>query len=98
MNAITKVSDITPDDLAEYLRIPDPDESDAQLLDNLLNVAKEFIKSYTGQTDLDGYSEFVICVFVLVQDMYDTRSLYVDKTNLNNVVENALNLHSVNYV
>ena len=96
MNAINKVSQITATDLAEYLRLPDPDSADTQLLENLLNVSKSFITDYTGQSDLDAYQNYVIVVFVLVQDMWDNRSLYVDKNNLNKVVETILNMYSVN--
>jgi len=33
---------------------------------------------------------------ILCQDMYDNRSMYVDKNNLNKVVETILGMHSVN--
>lgn len=96
MEEITKVSEITVNDLAEYLRIYELDENETTLLNNLLNVAKSFIKSYTGQDDLDKYQDFVIVTLVLVQDMYDNRTLYVDTKNLNTVVETILGMHSVN--
>lgn len=96
MKEITKVSEITVNDLAEYLRIYELDENEVALLNNLLNVAKSFIKSYTGQDDLDKYQDFVIVTLVLVQDMYDNRTLYVDTKNLNTVVETILGMHSVN--
>ena len=96
MNAITKVSDITYTDLAEYIRIPEVTTNDQTLLNNLLSVAKTFISKYTGQTDLDNFPDFVIVVFILVQDMYDNRTLYVDTTNMNKVVETILGMHSVN--
>ena len=96
MNSITKVSDITYQDLAEYIRIPEVTENDQVLLNNLLGVATTFIKNYTGQTDLDKFQEYVIVVFILVQDMWDNRTLYVDTTNMNKVVESILGLHSVN--
>lgn len=98
MNAITKVSQITAADVAEYLRLPDPTNGDLQTLTNLIAVSKAFIENYTGRTEaeLDDFQDFVIVVFVLVEDMWDTRSLYVDKTNLNKVVEGILGLHSVN--
>ena len=38
----------------------------------------------------------VYAVLVLVQDMWDTRTLYVDKGNVNRTVESILNLHSIN--
>ena len=96
MNSIAKVSDITASDLAEYIRLPDPDTNDNQLLENLLSVSKNFISQYTGQNDLDAFKDFVIAVFVLVQDMWDNRSLYVEKNNLNEVVSRILDMHAVN--
>lgn len=96
MNSISKVSDITYEDLAEYIRIPEVTESDQILLNNLLGVATTFIKNYTGQSDLDNFQEYVIVVFILVQDMWDNRTLYVDTTNVNKVVDSILGLHSIN--
>lgn len=95
MNNISKVSDITVADLAEYLRL-DEYASDSNTLSTLLTVAKDFVKKYTGQDDLDDFADFVIVVFILVQDMWDNRALYVDKTALNRTVETILGLHSVN--
>lgn len=96
MKEITKVSEINVNDLAEYLRIYELDENEVALLNNLLNIAKSYIKSYTGQDDLDKYQDFVIVTLVLVQDMYDNRTLYIDTNNLNTVVETILGMHSVN--
>jgi len=42
------------------------------------------------------YDDLVIAVYVLVQDMFDNRTLYVDKTNMNKVVEAILGMHKVN--
>lgn len=98
MKEITKVSEITTNDLADYLRIYELDEDETNTLNNLLNVATSYIMSYTGHTkeELDNYNDFVIAVFVLVQDMYDNRTLYVDTTNINKVVDTILSMHSVN--
>ena len=96
MNNITKVSDITYQDLAEYCRIDELSQDDINTLNNLIDVAKSFIRSYTGQDDLDLYNDFVIVVFILVQDMWDNRTMYVDKTNLNKVVDTILGMHAVN--
>ena len=98
MNDIQKVSDITYEDIAEYIRLPEVTASDQTLLNSLIEIAKEFISKYTGQSDLDDFPDFVIVVFILCQDMYDTRSLYVDKTNINKVVDTILGLHSVNLI
>lgn len=98
MNNISKVSEITYADLAAYMRLIEVDQNDQNTLNTLLTVSKNFIMQYTGRTEaeLDDYQDFVIVVFVLVQDMWDNRTLYVDKTNLNFVVESILGLHSVN--
>lgn len=98
MTDLSKVSEITPSDVAEYLRLDELTEDDTNTLSTLIAVSKEYIKSYTGRTteELDNYKDFVIVVFVLCQDMWDNRTLYVDKSNVNRVVESILGLHSVN--
>ena len=95
---IKKVSEISTNHLAEYLRLEEPFDIEENTLSTLLEVAKNYIKSYTGQEDLDIYSDFIIVVYVLVQDMYDNRTLYVEKGNVNKVIENVLDLHSVNLI
>lgn len=96
MNEITKVSEITYTDLADYIRLGEPTESEINTLKNLLEIAKAYIKKYTGVVDLDSNADFVIAVFVLVQDMWDNRTLYVDNSNINHVVDSLLSLHAVN--
>lgn len=98
MNVIQKVSDITTTDLAEYLRLDEVTNDDTNLLTTYLSIAKTFVTDYTGRpmVEIDTFEDCVIVIFVLVQDMWDTRALYVDKTNLNRVVETILGMHSVN--
>lgn len=98
MNAIQKVSDITYSDIADYIRLSEITTDDQNTLEALLTVAKNFIANYTGQAleDLDNFPDFVIVVLILCQDMYDNRALYVDKSNLNKVVDTILGMHSIN--
>ena len=98
MNNINKVSEITSSDVAEYIRLIEVSEDDTNTLNNLIGISKTFIEKYTGHTEeeLDNYQDFIIVVLVLCQDMWDNRTLYVDKTNLNKVVETILGMHSVN--
>lgn len=98
MNNITKVSDITYEDVADYIRLSEVTQNEQNTLNTLINVSKTFISKYTGQTieDLDNFQDFVIVVLILCQDMYDNRTLYVDNSNLNKVVETILGMHSVN--
>ena len=95
---ITKVSDITVTDVTDYIRITEVTAEDIALLTTALNVAKEFVKSYTGLDDegMDAHEDLVIVIYVLCSSMYDNRAYYVDKSNLNKVVESILNLHSTN--
>ena len=93
-----KVSSITYNDIANYIRLTEVSQEEQSLLTNLIGIAKAFIKDNTGVEDLDEFDDFVIVVFILCQDMYDTRSLYVDKSDLNKVVETILGMHSINNV
>ena len=92
------VSKITIDDIANYIRLSELSEEDKKLLTNLKQIAIDFIKSYTGLSadKLDLHNDFVIVVYILCQDMWDNRTLYIEKGNLNKVVETILGMHCVN--
>lgn len=98
MNNITKVSDITYTDIADYCRIGETDADTVNTLKTLLTVSKAYITQYTGKTlaELDDLQDVIICVLILCQDMWDNRTLYVDKSNANKVVESILSLHAEN--
>ena len=99
MNAIEKISDITAQDVADYLRIAELTTDDENFITSCIDVATDYILKYTGIADkatLDDYNDIVIVVFVLCQDMYDNRTNYVDSNNVNKVVENILGLHQRN--
>lgn len=99
MAAIEKVSDITAQSVADYLRIAELTIEDTDFITSCIGVATDYILKYTGIEDaatLDNYKDMVIVVFVLCQDMYDNRALYVDNSNVNKVVENILGLHQRN--
>jgi len=95
---ITKVSNITTSDIQNYLRISELSEAEERYLETIKNVAIDFIKNNTGVDDetIDNYADFIIVVYVLCQDMYDTRSYYVDGNNVNKVVQTILDMHSRN--
>lgn len=99
---IEKVSDITSLEIANYLRLDNYDEDE---LDTYLNIAKNYISNYTGIPEtskvegsetLDTYSDFIIVVYILCQDMYDNRVMYVDGKNINKVVQTILDMHTRN--
>ena len=92
---VSKVSEITAQDVADYIRLDDYEESE---ISTYLNIAKSYISSYTGISvaNLDEYADFIIVVYVLCQDMYDNRTMYVDSGNLNKVVQTILGMHTMN--
>jgi hypothetical protein len=106
---VSKVSEITINDVANYLRLDDYEESD---IETYLNIAKNYISNYTGIPEanedeedydedvetLDSYADFVIVVYVLCQDMYDNRCMYVNSGNINKVVQTILDMHTKNYL
>ncbi|MCI8618325.1 MAG: phage gp6-like head-tail connector protein [Clostridia bacterium] len=105
MNEIKKVSEITENELANYLRISEVSEQEKTELKTYLNIAKNYISNYTGIPEkseneeietLDSYSDFVIVVYVLCQDMYDNRTMYVDNKNINKTVQTILDMHTRN--
>jgi hypothetical protein len=99
---VSKVSEITILNVANYMRVEmlEYEESD---IETYLNIAKNYISSYTGipvtseeGESLDDFPDFVIVVYILCQDMYDNRTMYVDKNNVNKVVQTILDMHTRN--
>ena len=95
---LTKLSEITSAQMAEFLRLPDPTVDDYNTLNSFMNIAIAYIEQYTGRTEaeLDDLPDVMIAALILVQDMWDNRTMYVDSTNVNKVVDSILNLHQVN--
>lgn len=100
-----KVSEITAKDIANYLRLSEVSSEDEKDINLFLNIAKNYIENYTGipqksenveDETLDTYSDFIIVVYVLCQDMYDNRKMYVDDRNINNTVKTILDMHTRN--
>lgn len=107
MKEITKVSEITENELANYLRIAEVSEQENIELKTYLNIVKNYISNYTGIPEksdseemetLDNYSDFVIVVYVLCQDMYDNRTMYVDNKSINKTIQTILDMHTRNNI
>lgn len=95
---VEKISDITPADIAEYLRIAEPTEDELTFIGTIKKAAVDYILKYTGidPERLDSYTDLIIVVYVLCQDMYDVRANYVDSSNVNRTVETILGMHQRN--
>ena len=92
------VSDITMSDVAAYLRITEQTAADQSFIPQIIEAAKAYVMKYTGldAAGMDLCPDIVIVIYVLCQDMYDNRALYVDSSNISNVVETILGMHSIN--
>jgi Mn-dependent DtxR family transcriptional regulator len=102
---MTKVSEITIQNIANYIRLTEIGDEEKTELQTYLNVAKSYISNYTGipieskeegAETLDSHSDFIIVVYALCQDMYDNRTMYVDNTNINKMVQTILDMHTRN--
>lgn len=97
-----KLSKIKKSDVIEYLKLEEdmyPDKSAAgKNLQAIMDAAYSYILNYTGLTkeEADTHEQFYIAYMALCQDMHDNRSFYVDKCNVNKVVESILGMHCVN--
>lgn len=93
---VSKVSEITANDIKNYLRLSELTDDDKKYIETIIKVAINYIKNNTGleDDDIDKYQDLIIVVYVLCQDMYDNRTYYVDKSNINNVVQSILDMHT----
>ena len=57
-----KVSDITYQNIADYIRLDEVSSEEQTLLNNLIGIAKAFVKENTGVEDLDEFDDFVIVI------------------------------------
>ena len=98
MNVLTKVSDIDVDAVVEYCNLPTPDTNETNLITSYINIAQTYIQNYTGlePAKIDTLPDLIIVCLILIQDMWDNRTLYVDSQNVNKVCQSILDLHQVN--
>lgn len=94
-----KLSDITKKDVEEFIRA-EPGTYSKKFMEIIMDAAKSYIIEYTGITreKADEIEDLCIAYFVLCQDMFDNRSMYVDKSNLNQTVKTILDMHSENLI
>lgn len=94
----TKISEITLSDLVDYLRLPELDGAQAQLLTTIKAAVTSYILGVTGLSlvQLDNYPDLTLAFYALAQDMYDNRAIYVDKANISDTVSTILNMYRTN--
>ncbi|EOS27625.1 hypothetical protein C806_00072 [Lachnospiraceae bacterium 3-1] len=97
-----KVSEIEEMYLIDYLRLDDPEEAEKREIGIALVSAREYVKTYTGlsEEEIDQHEDITIAVCILVADMFENKSLYLDykSKETNKTVEAILGMHSVNLI
>lgn len=95
-----KVSELTIPIIANYCRIMDDDVSDSEnlSLEAMKIAAISYARSYTGLSDLEmeRHDDITIAILTLIADMYDNRSMIVDKNNVNRTADVILSMHAKN--
>lgn len=101
-----KVSEIKAENIANYLRITEVDKSLKEDLSTFLEIAINYVENYTGiqrkkedanqLESLDNYNDLIIAIYILCQDMYDNRTMYIDKNYKNDTVKTILDMHTRN--
>lgn len=95
-----KVSELTNQIICSHIHeiLDNLTADEVTLLEAMQSAAVSYCTNYTGlqQTDLDNYEDITIAVLTLISDMWDERSMTVDKNNVNRVVDTILGMHCIN--
>ena len=95
-----KVSELTIPIIANYCRIMDDDVSGSEnlSLEAMKIAAISYARSYTGlsESEMERHEDITIAILTLIADMYDNRSMIVDKNNVNRTAEVILSIHAKN--
>ena len=95
-----KVSEITQDVILSHLReyADNLEYYDTVLLETIKKAAIEYCKSQTGlvEIEIDKHEDITVAVLTLISDMWDNRSMTVQKNSVNIVVDTILGMHRTN--
>lgn len=91
-----KISEVTIKDLKEYATVSH--SLDDNLFTNILAACKAYIRSYTGLDDvkMDTKEDLTIALMILCNEMYDNRTYSVQDDKTNKIVNDMLDMHSIN--
>lgn len=95
-----KISEVTNEYIANYVRLDEPTEIELKELENMAVSALSYIKAHTGLSteEIDQHEDITHAYLILIADMFDNRNLYIEgkASNVNKAVDRILGLHSVN--
>ena len=95
-----RMSEMTAEVTKSYIRADEGDVQD-EILNMVMESARSYITDYTGLSDeeIDSYEDLALAYVVLVQDMYDNRTMHPDTkyaNSANKTVETILDMHRRN--
>lgn len=97
-----KVSEITLEQVLDYLRIDDASEIEETEVEMFMESAKATILATTGltQQEVDTHADLVHPYFLLISDQFDNRNgLIENKTaTVNHSIMETIRRHAINYV
>ena len=97
-----KVSEISKEVILSHLREYEENLEcfDTTLIDAMQKAAIEYCKAQTGltETEIDKHEDITVAILTLISDMWDNRSMTVQKNNVNRVVDSILGMHRTNLV
>lgn len=93
-----KISELTISTVKDYIRVDNEDEN--ILIETFLKSAKNYVKNYTGLSDIqmDEKEDLTTAVLILCADMYDNRTATEvnTKTKVSFVLDSILSMYCVN--
>nr|DAV95529.1 MAG TPA: tail connector protein [Caudoviricetes sp.] len=92
-----KVNEIETEFLIDYCNAY---EEDSRVLEVFKDASISYIKSYTGLTEEEMMvmDDITVALLVLVNGMFDSRSIEADKSNVNVILDSILSMHSKNLI
>lgn len=102
-----RASELTVENLADYLRIEPEDitDTETEMLTAFLAAAVEYVTTYTGLTaeECDAHPDLAVAVLCVAGDMYTNRDMYTSLKGtgtaaINRTAEVILNKYAVNLV
>ena len=95
-----KISEVTQEYIANYLRLDEPTEIELHEIETMSASAMSYIVAHTGLSaeELDQHEDITHAYLILIADMFENRNLYIEgkASNVNKAVDRILGLHSVN--
>jgi hypothetical protein len=95
-----KVSELTTDIIADYLRIDAPEGASVREIELAKAAALQFVKDYTGRDSewIDDRDDLTLAILILCADFYENRQYQTAggrTSDVNKAVESILAMHSI---